>query len=74
VTDVGAFLKLVERFAPSEPTIICMKGPKWQQELALVAEDIQTGALELIRTLEFQLPFSGAERCLMVLKILAKQT
>ena len=72
VTDVGAFLGLVGRFAASDPEIICMKGPKWQQELEVVADEVQTGALTLARTVELQLPFSGAGRCLLVLKILAK--
>jgi 16S rRNA (guanine527-N7)-methyltransferase len=72
VTDIGAFLGLVRRFALSEPFIICMKGPKWQQELASVADELQAGSLELVRQVQLQLPFSGAERVLLVLKILAK--
>ncbi len=72
VTDISAFLSLVGRFTLSEPAIICMKGPKWQQELALVADEMQAGSLELVRTVELQLPFSGAGRCLVVLKVLAK--
>jgi 16S rRNA (guanine527-N7)-methyltransferase len=72
VTDVGAFLGLVGRLADSKPAIICMKGSKWQQELAEVADELRTGRVQLVRTVELQLPFSGAERCLLVLKILAK--
>ena len=72
VTDVGAFLGLVGRLAVSGPAIICMKGPKWQQELAEAADELQTGKVQLVRTVELQLPFSGAERCLLVLKIVAK--
>jgi 16S rRNA (guanine527-N7)-methyltransferase len=72
VTDVGTFLGLVRRFAPSEPAIICMKGPKWQQELAAASDETQAGHLEIIKTVQLRLPFSGAERCLLVLKILAK--
>jgi 16S rRNA (guanine527-N7)-methyltransferase len=72
VTDVGAFLNMVRRFALSEPQIICMKGPKWQQELTVVADQLQEGSLGLVKTVQLQLPFSGAERVLLVLKILAK--
>jgi 16S rRNA (guanine527-N7)-methyltransferase len=72
VTDVDAFLGMVGRFAPSGPAIICMKGPKWQQELAVIADEIQAGAVGLVKTVQLRLPFFGAERCLLVLKILAK--
>ena len=72
VTEVGAFLGLVGRFAASGPEIICMKGPKWRQELAMIADDLQAESLKIVRTVELQLPFSGAGRCLLVLKILAK--
>ena len=73
VTDIGAFLGLVRRFALSGPAIICMKGPKWQQELTAVSDEMQAGSLELVRTVQLQLPFSGAQRTLLVLKILVKQ-
>lgn len=72
VTDVGAFLDLVGRFALSGQEIICMKGPKWQQELSVIADKIQAGSVGLVKTVQLKLPFSGAERCLLVLKILAK--
>jgi 16S rRNA (guanine527-N7)-methyltransferase len=72
VTEVGAFLGMVRRFALSEPLIICMKGPKWQQELTAVADELQTGSLELVGTVQLQLPFSGAGRTLLILKFLEK--
>jgi len=72
VTEIGAFLDMTRRFAALGPAIICMKGPRWQQELATVADDLQDGVLELVRTVELRLPFSGAERALVVLKVLAK--
>jgi 16S rRNA (guanine527-N7)-methyltransferase len=70
VTEVGAFLGMVRRFALSEPLIICMKGPRWQQELTAVADELRTGSLELVRTVQLQLPFSGAGRTLLILKFL----
>jgi len=54
------------------PEIICMKGPRWQQELAAAADALQAGSLALVRTELLRLPFSGAERALLVLKDLAK--
>jgi 16S rRNA (guanine527-N7)-methyltransferase len=73
VTDIGAFLGLIRRFALSKPSIICMKGPKWQQELELVADELRAGSVELVKTVQLQLPFSGAGRVLLILKILAKE-
>jgi 16S rRNA (guanine527-N7)-methyltransferase len=74
VTDIGAFLAMVRRFALSEPFIICMKGPKWRQELTAVADELQAGSFALVSTVQLQLPFSGAGRALLVLKILVKST
>ena len=42
------------------------------KNVLFIADEVQTGALTLARTVELQLPFSGAGRCLLVLKILAK--
>jgi 16S rRNA (guanine527-N7)-methyltransferase len=72
VADIGTFLGLVRRFALSKPMILCMKGPRWQQELMAVTGDLQAGSLDLVRTVELQLPFSGAKRTLLALKILVK--
>jgi 16S rRNA (guanine527-N7)-methyltransferase len=72
VTDVGTFLTMVARLIKADTEIICMKGPKWRQELEAAAETIQAQNLLLVRTLQFELPFSGAQRSLLVLKILAK--
>ena len=72
VTEIGAFLAMTSRFAPLGPEIICMKGPRWQQELAAAADALQAGSLALVRTELLRLPFSGAERALLVLKDLAK--
>ncbi len=38
VTEIGPFLQMVERFAISGPQLICMKGPKWREELAAAAD------------------------------------
>jgi hypothetical protein len=51
-----------------------MKGPKWQQEVTAVSDELQAGSLALVNTVQLQLPFSGAGRTLLVLKILVKST
>ncbi len=72
VTDLAAFLAMVSRFVRRDVEIICMKGPKWQEELDAAADRMEVERLDLVRTQQIALPFSGAGRCLLVLKILAK--
>ena len=43
-----------------------MKGPRWQQEMAAAGNVIAENGLELERYEEFQLPFSGAERAILI--------
>jgi len=72
VTDVATFLPMVARFIKIHTEIICMKGPKWRQDMEAAAGAIQQGSLRMVRTHEFKLPFSRAQRCLLVLKPLVK--
>lgn len=72
VADIASFLPMVTRFVKADTEIVCMKGPKWRQELEAAKHAIWDGNLEVIRTNRYELPFSGAERCLLVLKALAK--
>jgi 16S rRNA (guanine527-N7)-methyltransferase len=72
VTDVGTFLAMIARFIRKETEIICMKGPKWRQELEQASGVIRDLGLRVDRTTQLELPFSGAHRTLLVLKILAK--
>ena len=68
LTETGAFLRLVERFSLSGPQLICMKGPKWREELTAAAEILDRSAYMLDRVEHCTLPFSGAERSLLILK------
>ncbi len=72
VADIATFLVMVARFVRHDTEIVCMKGPKWRQELEAAADAIRDGNLEVLRTIRHELPFSGAKRCLLVLKSLAK--
>jgi 16S rRNA (guanine527-N7)-methyltransferase len=66
VTDVAGFLKMAARFRKPGLKVICMKGPKWQEELETAAEVI--GELGYVRekVILHVLPFSSAERTLLV--------
>jgi len=66
VSEIGPFLKMVERFAPAGPQVICMKGPKWQEELTAAAGIVAGSPYRLTRVVEHVLPESGARRSLLL--------
>ena len=74
VSEIGPFLAMVCGLARRETAIVCMKGPKWQQELADAQATGRIGEFEVVRTRSLTLPFSGAERALVTLKVLVKST
>lgn len=65
VTDIGEFLRLVSRLCGEGTTVICMKGPKWQEELQTMQQLSPAISLHHVSTLERQLPFSHARRVLL---------
>lgn len=69
VTEVGSFLQMVERFSSSGPELICMKGPKWRDELAEASEVLERSSYRLDRIVDCTLPFSGAERSLLMFAV-----
>ncbi len=66
ITEIGPFLQMVERFAPTGARVICMKGPKWREELDAAAEIVSGSPYRLSQVIEHQLPFSGAKRSLLL--------
>ncbi len=66
VTEIGPFLRMVERFARSGPQLVCMKGPRWQEEINAAAEILNRSSFRLDRVVECVLPFSGAERRIVI--------
>lgn len=66
VTEIGLFLRMVERFAPVGPQVICMKGPKWREELTAAANVISSCPFKLGQVIDHVLPFSGAKRSLVL--------
>lgn len=65
VADVGEFVTMVAGMTTSETEVICMKGPKWQEELERASSCLLQTGLTLNRVKEFALPFSGAKRALL---------
>jgi 16S rRNA (guanine527-N7)-methyltransferase len=69
VTEIGPFLQMVERFSPSGPQLVCMKGPKWREELEAASETLARSPYRLDRVVECTLPFSGAERKILMFAV-----
>jgi 16S rRNA (guanine527-N7)-methyltransferase len=69
VSDIGAFLRLVEGFAPLGVRVLMMKGPKWEDEMKLAGEILELSPFKLIETVECQLPFSRAKRYILLFDV-----
>jgi len=65
VSDIDLFLGMVQRFSTTGAKVICMKGPRWREEVALVGEKMRN-LYTLRKNVEITLPFSGAERAFLV--------
>jgi len=66
VTDIGGFLAMTARFSAPCLKVICMKGPKWAEELAAAEGVLSQLHYHLEKTLHQELPSTGAERTLLV--------
>lgn len=66
VTEVKPFLEMCARFMRPGVQVICMKGPKWREELSVYTEACAPGSFSLIRQEQYVLPESGGERHLLV--------
>lgn len=66
VSDIAGFLAMTQRFFRPGLKLICMKGPKWQEELAVAAELLARLSLVRETVVDRRLPLTGAQRTLMV--------
>lgn len=66
VTDIGGFLEMTARFTAPGQKVICMKGPRWSEELAGARDVVARLQYVLEKRLHQELPLSGAERTLLV--------
>ncbi len=65
VADMKVFMGMVERFAEGGARVVCMKGPKWKEEVADM-DEIANKVYICEKIIEQCLPFSGAQRALLV--------
>ncbi|MGM0681473.1 MAG: 16S rRNA (guanine(527)-N(7))-methyltransferase RsmG, partial [Thermodesulfobacteriota bacterium] len=64
--SISGFLGLVREYSPPEGKVICMKGPRAEQEIR-EWEQTQPDSPFSIRSIHnYHLPFSGAERSLVI--------
>ena len=71
VSDIAGFLQMTERFLQPGLRLICMKGPKWQEELAAASGLMERLSIEQLGCVEKRLPLTGRLRVLMVFGRLA---
>ncbi|MGW8194001.1 MAG: 16S rRNA (guanine(527)-N(7))-methyltransferase RsmG [Desulforhopalus sp.] len=69
VTELGSFLKMTERFAYPGMRVICMKGPKWREELDKAASVLHNSCFPSPQRVEAVLPFSKAKRTILVFTV-----
>lgn len=67
-TSLASFVELAEPYSGPAGRIIAMKGPQAVEELAVYRKSASAAEFVLERQLEFRLPFSGADRRLLVLR------
>lgn len=68
VAEISDFLKMVELLPGQNCRILCMKGPKWKEELARASGFMKEAGIALERTDEYTLPYSGAERAILTFR------
>lgn len=69
VTDICAFSHMVYRFLRPGVQLVCMKGPNWRQEMADPSVYPDFLSLEHPEIHHYNLPFSSAERTLLVFRM-----
>ena len=65
VAEIGPFLEMVERICSPGTRVLCMKGPKWREELEEASPSLIKTGMVLVKVDERSLPFSGAQRAVL---------
>ena len=66
VSEVKVFLDMSSRFVKPGVKVICMKGPKWQEEISVWEKSENSRQYQMISHNEYRLPQSQAERHLLI--------
>lgn len=65
VTEIGPFVEMVSEFSTTGAELICMKGPRWVEELSEATEIVKNSGFKVGQAVEHVLPQSGAKRTLL---------
>lgn len=65
VTEIGPFVEMVSGFAATGAQLICMKGPRWSEEVKDAKHSIEISGFQLGNVVEHVLPQSGVKRTLL---------
>ena len=65
VTEIGPFVEMVSEFSTTGGELICMKGPKWVEELSDATEIVEKSGFKVGQAVQHVLPQSGAKRTLL---------
>ena len=65
VTEIGPFVEMVSEFSTTGAELICMKGPKWVEELSDATEIVENSGFKVGQTVQHVLPQSGVKRTLL---------
>ncbi len=68
VAEIGEFVAMIGPALDENTTVVCMKGPKWRQELDEAAQLLADFSLELEGVVERRLPFSDAPRAILTFR------
>ncbi len=68
VAEIGEFVTMIAAALNENTTVVCMKGPKWRQELEEAAPALAAQSLALEGVDEGRLPFSGALRAILTFR------
>lgn len=66
VAEIGHVLEIVSCLSGSGAQLLLMKGPRWQEELQMAESVLQQSQYRLERVREIVLPFSQAQRFVLI--------
>jgi len=65
VTEIGPFVEMVSGFSHTGAQLVCMKGPKWSDELEAAGNVIDQSGYLTGKNVKYALPRSGVQRTLL---------
>lgn len=68
VAEIEQFILMIESVVAEGVDVLCMKGPKWKDELEQAQPTLKSLRIFLVRADQFNLPFSGAERAVLTFR------